>query len=480
MKRTKIVCTIGPASENKETLQKMVRSGMDVARLNFSHGTYESHAALIKNIRAMEEKLNRSISIIADLQGPRIRTGKLPEEGVVLKKGERAILSCDPRAKYDKSVKRIPVDYKGLAADLSVGDVILLKDGLLDLQIEKIKGSDLVCKVRLGGVLTTGRGINVPTASLSIDAITAKDKRDVKFAVSQGVDYFALSFVTKAKEIYDLRYLIKKYEKELNIKENRSIKIIAKIEKHEAVRHLDEILEAVDGIMVARGDLGIEIPAEHVPLVQKKLIEKCMETGKPVIVATQMLDSMITNPRPTRAEVSDVANAVIDHTDAVMLSGESASGKYPVESVSVMNRIIERTEESKYDDLLVSPVMKNLTVEGALGSLANILSKNIKTKLILVASLSGRTARMVSRFRPEIPIMVAAVDKRVYRQMSLIWGVCPFMIPLCQSLEELLDRSIGHLKTKKLLKKGDRIIIVGGEPVGAPGNINLLEIKTIT
>ncbi|MFA6429262.1 MAG: pyruvate kinase [Patescibacteria group bacterium] len=477
-KRTKIICTIGPASNQAPQLEAMIKAGMNVCRLNFSHGTHEDHSALIQRITEVRERLGESVAILQDLQGPKIRVGDLPKDGVELKKGETVVFNTDPNA----TLPEIPLTYHELHQDVKVGDVLLLDDGLLDVRVTKVEGRKISCEVVTGGMLSSHKGLNLPTATLSIPAITDKDKDDVKFGVSQMVDWVALSFVRNAKEIYDLRYLIKQYEDELGTanKAGHPIRIIAKIEKHEAVKNIDEIIEAADGIMVARGDLGIEMPAEAVPLIQKEIIEKCLSAAKPVVVATQMLDSMIRNPRATRAEVSDVANAVIDHTDAVMLSGETASGKYPLQAVETMARIIRETEASKYDNVEAEAELHaRLSTEAAMSNVASILSRDIKAKVILVASMSGDTGRVVSRYRPEASILVATDDDRTCRQLNLSWGVRAFVLPKCNTVEELVDRSVGHLKKAKLVHAGDKIVIVAGEPVGVTGGVNLVEIRDI-
>ena len=477
MKRTKIVCTIGPATESKEIIEKLIKGGMNVARLNFSHGTYEHHEKLIKNIREIAQKLEMPVAIMQDLQGPRIRVGKLPEEGVKLK--PKTVITLTTNLKKKESSK-IPVTYTELHKDLKAKDKILLVDGLIELEVLKITGKDIITRVIRGGLITSHKGINLPVTTIALSSITEKDKKDLYFGVKQKVDLVALSFVTSAKDVYDLRYLIKEYEKKLEIKNETPIQIICKIEKHEAVKNFNEILEATDGIMVARGDLGIEMPPQDVPLIQKGLIDKCLKKAKPVIVATQMLDSMIRNPRPTRAEVSDVANAVIDHTDAVMLSGETATGRYPAESVEIMTKIIKKTEKSVYDDLEARKFFKKIiAVDVAISNVANILATSIKAKAILVASLTGYTGRVVSRYRPELPILVATSNERVQRQLNLSWGVVPFVLPTCRSVEELIDRSIGYIKKKKIAKKGDKIIIIAGQPVGRSGNVNLVKIHEI-
>lgn len=476
MKRTKIVCTIGPSSEKREILEKMFRAGMNVARLNFSHGTHEWHENIIKILRQISEKLDQPIGIIGDLQGSRIRIGELPPEGVILNPQSEVILTTDLK----KPNGKVPITYLDLHKDIIAGHRILLDEGLIELKVLKVTGRDIFCTVIVGGLLTSHKGVNLPDTSVSLPPLTEKDKEDLRFAVEQGVDWVALSFVSRASEIYDLRYLIHDLEQKLKRPKGPPIKIIAKIEKHGAVKNFDEILEATDGVMVARGDLGIETPAPKVPLVQKWIIDKCLEAAKPVIVATQMLDSMIRKPRPTRAEVSDVANAVIDHTDAVMLSGETASGDYPIRAIDMMAKIICETEASVYDDVVIREIVKKIKpIDEAVSRVANILARTVEAKAILAASLSGYSGKIVCRYRPELPILVTTDNERVQRQMTLSWGVIPFVLPPCRSVEELVDRSLGYIKKKKFVKKGDKIIIIAGEPVGRSGNINLIEIKEI-
>lgn len=479
MKRTKILCTIGPASQDLAILRRMVKAGMDACRLNFSHGTYEHHKMLISNIRQVSSEANVPLAIVQDLQGPRIRVGKLPAEGVELKDKEIVIFTVNPKYKDNYQNGKIFVTYANLPNDLKSGDYFLLVDGLIKVQVIKVEGDDVHCKVLIGGVLNSNKGLNFPEIKLSISAVSDKDKEDVKFGVQMGVDWVALSFVTSAKEVYDLRYLIKKYEKQLKLKSDHSIKIISKIEKRDAITNIDEIIQASDGIMIARGDLGIEIPAEEVPLKQKEIIAKCMAASKPVIVATQMMESMIVNSRPTRAEVNDVANSVIDHTDAVMLSGESANGKYPVETVEFMSRIIKKTEQSVYDDLTSPLSGRHKTISDIISFATTLFTMDRNVKLVLVASISGLAGKMVSRFRPELPILVATMDYRVQRQLNLSWGVVPFMLPTVTSLEEFNDRAIGYLKKFKYVKRGEQILIVAGEPVGISNHMNLLEIREV-
>lgn len=467
-KRTKIVCTIGPASETLAILERMIRAGMNVARLNFSHGTYAHHRMLIRNIRAAAAREREPVAILGDLQGPKVRVGTLPQEGVTLKTGSTVTFRAGAMSLRGSA---IPIPYAGLARDLSRGDHILLDDGLLEVRVKTIRGREIATQVIQGGTLFSHKGFNVPTASLRIPAVTPKDLRDLRFALREGVDFVALSFVRRADEVRRVRRLLNRRARVLGVG------IIVKIEKHEAVKHFGEILDAADGVMIARGDLGIEMPAEKVPILQKQMIEKCLGAAKPVIVATQMLDSMIRNPRPTRAEVSDVANAVVDHTDAVMLSGETATGRYPLEAVSTMAEIVRETEASPYDDLAITEIRDHVREEGeALGEVASLLSGTSNIKLIAVTTLTGRTARFISRFRPEIPIVALIREARVVRQLALSWGVHPFVVPMARSLDGLLRIVRRTITDKKLARPGSRIVIVTGEPVGHPGTTNLVKV----
>lgn len=467
LKRTKIVCTIGPASSSPETLRKLVASGMNVARLNFSHGTYDDHAELIRKIRAVSEELGTPVAILQDLQGPKIRVGDLPKEGVQLASGAKVVFTT---GEADIPALKLPVTYEKLHEDVKAGERILLDDGLLSAKVLEVKGRDVVCEMIDGGMLTSHKGVNFPDSHLTVSPITEKDKADVVFGVGQHVDFIALSFVRSAKEIGDLRALIKAAESAPGFerKHEAPIRIIAKMEKREALENLDAIVEAVDAIMVARGDLGIETDAAAVPIAQKRLIAKCRDVAKPVIVATQMLDSMIRNPRPTRAEVSDVANAVIDHADAVMLSGETAGGKYPVEAVEIMARIVRETEASTLDDIDVEHRRGDArSVEEAVSEIANVLVRDVDTRLIIVASGLGDLGRIVSRFRPETPIMVATDDARVMRQLCLSWGIVPALLPRAADAETFFAAAAKEAKRLGLAATGDKAVVVGGEPVGA-------------
>jgi pyruvate kinase len=480
MKRTKIVCTIGPASSSEKILTQLIKAGMNVARINFSHGTYPEHKRVINIIRRLSKKVDQPITILQDLQGPRIRVGIIRATGVVLQPQETAILTSDQKYKWQKdNPNKLPTTYANMHRDVKKGEEILLVDGLIRLKVRQIKGQDVICKIIMPGLVETHKGINLPQTKLSIPTITSKDKKDLEFGIKNDVDMVALSFVRSADDVRQAKRLINKFAQKYK-KHNFPTKVIVKIEKPQAIKNFKTILQETDGVMVARGDLGIEMPADKVPLMQKKMIDDCLAAAKPVIVATQMLESMIVNPRPTRAEVSDVANAVIDHTDAVMLSGETANGKYPVEAVKTMARIAQRTEKSKYDDLQFRQALAyRLHIDDAISSSANLLARNLKVQAILVASLTGYSGRIVSRYRPELPILVTTNNEKVRQQLNLSWGVIPFVLPKCKTIEELIDKALIFIKKKKFVKTKDKVIIIAGFPLGESGNLNWIKIQEI-
>ncbi|MDO8622235.1 MAG: pyruvate kinase [bacterium] len=469
-KRTKIVCTIGPASESKAMLTRLVRAGMNVCRLNFSHGEYAWHAKAIKTIRAVAKATGEPIAILQDLQGPKIRVGNLPKEGVVFRQGKSITLTT---AATVYRGGKIPLTYRSLHSDVKAGHRILFDDGLLEVRVTKVHGRDISCQVITGGILTSHKGMNLPNTVIDIPALTAKDRKDVAFGVQNGVDWIALSFVKHARDVELLRALIAK----LGGKQ----KIIAKIEKHEAISNFSSILHAVDGIMVARGDLGVEIPAAEVPLRQKEIIERCRAVGKPVVVATQMLDSMIRNPRPTRAEVSDVANAIIDHTDAIMLSGESATGKYPVQAVQMMTKIATETEASHLDD--VAPTMPPPKIWGlpdVVAEVSSVLAAHAQDASgILVATLTGATARRISRFHPELQIFAATPDPLVARQLSLSYAVRSIVVSMTEDRNAFVHQCLRILRQRRLLPRRGALIIVAGEPWGKVGTANAVEVRKL-
>ena len=453
MKRTKIICTIGPASQKETILTSMMKAGMDVARLNFSHGTHASHAKLFRLVRKTAKKLNKSIAIIGDLQGPKIRLGVLPDAGVSIPTGSTVVFST---AITEYKSNMIPLTYANLHKDIKVGHRMLIDDGILEAVVTQISGRTITAIMKNGGMVTSHKGMNFPDSTLKVSSLTDKDREDVVFGVQLGVDLLALSFVTSADDVKLLRRLIKQAAKPGQILP----RIIVKIEKHEAIEHFDEILSATDAVMVARGDLGVEIPAEEVPIRQKEMIEKCRMAGKPVVVATQMLDSMMRNPRPTRAEVSDVANAVCDHTDGVMLSGESASGKFPLAAVKMMAKIVLETEASKFDDvtrLVASSKDQAVSIANAIQLL--VAQKSIDG--ILASQERAPWSETVLRAHPEVPLFLAVPNKEIEQQAVLRWGVVPFVLKNANE-KTFVKRAVTELRKKKWIKKGMKLAVVLG------------------
>ena len=449
-KKTKIVCTLGPACESEEVLTEMVKAGMNVARLNFSHGTYDNFTKLIETIRNVSKKLNQPIAIMQDLQGPKIRVGNFPKEGVLLKEDSTVTLTIDD---VDGTDTIIPIQYKELYKDVNANDKILLCDGLMELKVLEIKGTDIICKVVIGGILKTHKGLNVPTASISADPITPKDKEDLIFGLKNNVDYVAISFVKTAEHIKELRELIKKHD--------GHALIVAKIERHEAVKNIESIIHETDGVMVARGDMGVEISAELVPIIQKRIIHLANLHGKPVITATEMLQSMVDSPRATRAEVSDIANAVFDHTDAVMLSNESAVGKYPVQAVQTQARTSLAIEEElkKYQNYIPNRLFINdVPLSYATSSVAAEMAKDINAKLIVTITNSGFTARQIAKHRIFIPIIAITEDERVQRQLQLVWGINKVFVEKINGENQISQIKELILKNN-LAKEGDKIVI---------------------
>jgi pyruvate kinase len=459
-KRTKIVCTIGPASDKVSTLEKMIRSGMDVARLNFSHGTYPEFKRIIENIRQASKNLGIPIAIMQDLQGPKIRVGEIAAEGIMLKKGRFVTLTVRNVTGSDGKQTVIPVQYRHLPKDVKKGDRILLCDGMIELHVLSVDGQDINCKVIVGGLVGKHKGINVPTASISANPITDKDRKDLAFGLKNDVDYVALSFVKNAQNIAELRDLIRAGR--------GRAKIIAKVERHEAIRNMEEIIHEADAVMVARGDMGVEIAPEKVPVIQKKLIGMANLHGKPVITATEMLQSMIENPRATRAEVSDAANAVIDHTDAIMLSNESAVGKYPVKACLTLAKVAASTEKELQKHYRMLPerlFRENQPVSYATCAAGAELAKDIGAKLIVALTGSGFTAQHIAKHRIYIPIVAVTDDPKVQKQLKLVWGVSRALVfkidfkdPLRQVRKLLLQ--------KKLAGPGDKVVVVSNASKG--------------
>ncbi|KAA8784325.1 pyruvate kinase [Paenibacillus sp. 4624] len=471
MRKTKIVCTIGPSSESLENTKKLIMAGMNVARLNFSHGDFDEHGGRIKAIRQACEELNKTVAILLDTKGPEIRTGKLEVEPIELVQDEYITLTTE---EILGTKDRLSITYAELPKDVEAGSTILIDDGLIGLTVVEVQGTEIKCRIVNGGTIKSKKGVNVPGVAISLPGITEKDANDIVFGIEQGVDFIAASFVRKASDVLEIRELLEKHNA-------GHIQIISKIENQQGVDNLDEILEVSDGLMVARGDLGVEIPAEEVPLVQKRMIEKCNVAGKPVITATQMLDSMQRNPRPTRAEASDVANAIFDGTDAIMLSGETAAGKYPVESVLTMSRIAEKAESAlPYQELyLKQRVAQQTTVTEAISQSVALSAQDLNAKAIITSTESGHTARMVSKYRPEAPIIAVTTEDRTSRRLALAWGVTPVKGRLVDSTDALFENAIEGGVKSGLVKEGDLVVITAGVPLGRSGSTNLIKVSQI-
>ena len=469
MRKTKIVCTIGPTSESKEMIIKLVKAGMNVARLNMSHSTQELHAQRIAIIREVAKELGVPIGILADLQGPKIRIGTLKEK-VILEPGNQFILTT--RNVPGNSVA-VSVSLKELPESVNKGQTILIDDGLLELRVDQVENTDIYTTVIRGGELKDNKGINLPNASIKTSSITQKDISDLEFAVKQDVDMIALSFVRSAHDVIELRSIMEDF--------GGALPIISKIEKHEAVTNIDEIIAASDGIMVARGDLGIEIPIEQVPIVQKMIIEKCNQQAKPVITATQMLDSMIRNPIPTRAEATDVANAVFDGTDALMLSGETAFGQYPLEAVLTMARIAEYAEQTFIYKATIAEkkIYTKSTITDAIALSAHESAKTLGADCILTATQSGYTARKISKYKPQIPVVAVTTSYKVVNQLALSYGVIPLQIKQCNDINELVDEAIAIGKVNGCIHDGDLLVITAGILAGVTGGTNVMRIYVV-
>src|SRR5579863_9350345 len=476
MRRTKIVCTIGPASESEERLEQLMRAGMNVARLNFSHGTHDQHAIVIERVREISARLGCAVAILQDLQGPKIRTGAL-EDGKPVTLVDSANLTFTTRPMVGNA-RLVSTTYQALPQDVKIGDRILLDDGLMELRVLGANETDVECEVVHGGLLKEHKGINLPGVAVSSPALTEKDRDDLRFGVLHNVDYVALSFVRKPQDVLEAKQLIRQLQTELGGGRAQStIPLIAKLEKPEAIAHLDEILEVTDGVMVARGDLGVEMAPEKVPLIQKRIIARCNDLGLPVITATQMLESMMTNPRPTRAEVNDVANAVLDGTDAVMLSGETAAGAYPVEAVQMMVRIALETEGGNHTAW--QPQCKRLTKAHAVSHAARALAEEASVQAIVVFTRSGASAHLISKDRPRTPILAFTPSEKVYHQLALWWGVWPTHIALQGTTEELITTVDHRLQNDRLIARDQYVVIMGGLPVASRARTNFVKLHRV-
>lgn len=472
MRKTKMICTIGPASEDMATLEKVMLAGMNASRHNFSHGDHAEHGGRIAKVKELAKKLNKEVAIILDTKGPEIRTGKFEPNKVELQKGtEFTVYAGDMSVVGDTT--KCAVTYEGLANDVKPGNTILIDDGLVGLTVKSVEGNAIKCEVQNTGLVGTHKGVNVPGVSIKLPALTEKDASDLIFGCEVGVTMIAASFIRKAEDVKAIRKL-------LDENGGERILICSKIENQEGVDNIDSILEVSDLIMVARGDLGVEIPIENVPAVQKMIIKKCNAAGKPVITATQMLDSMIRNPRPTRAEVSDVANAILDGTDAIMLSGESANGTYPVEAVSTMAKIAETTEKQLEYKVAVSTAKSHTpAISGVISRAAANAANELNAEAVITATQTGATAKRISQCRPECPIIAVTPDEVVAKQLAFSWGVYPVVADKMESTDEMLEKSVEIAKAHNYVKEGDTVVLSAGVPVDQVGATNLLKVSVV-
>ncbi len=471
MRKTKIVCTLGPATDNEEVLRQMMLEGMNVARCNFSHATYDEHKKRMDMIKKLRKEVGQPVAILLDTKGPEVRVKNFKDGRVTLEEGQLFTLTADD---VEGTKDKVSVTYNRLYEDLEVGMRVLIDDGLIEMTVEQVDRTNIVCRVINGGVVSNHKGVNVPDVDLSMPYISDKDREDILFGISQDVDFIAASFVQKKEDILQLRRLLEKNG-------GSDIKIIAKIENAQGVTNIDDIIEVSDGIMVARGDMGVEIPYEEVPVIQKKIIKKVYRTGKQVITATQMLESMIKNPRPTRAETTDVANAVYDGTSAIMLSGETAAGAYPVEAVKTMVRIAERTEQDvDYRKRFYQSAREtDADITNAICHASCTTALDLNAKAIVTVTKSGTSARMLSKYRPESDIISCATTEKVCRQLSLTWGVTPIVIKEEKEVFHLFDKAIQAAMKMKLLEAGDLTVITSGVPIGVSGTTNMMKVQVV-
>ena len=467
MPKTKIVCTIGPASNSPDTIRALIQSGMNVARLNFSHDSHAGHAEKIEIIRAIAAELNRPVAILQDLCGPKIRVGEIPDPGVQLTSGAAFILTGDD---VIGDRERVSVSYRGLPGDVKVGDRLLLADGMMELEVVQSAGSDIFTRVITGGLLTSHKGVNLPTGSMQLEALTPKDREDLLFGLAHDVDFVALSFVRSAADIENIKALI--------AAQGRRTPVIAKIEKHEALDHIDALVDAADAVMVARGDLGVEIPLENVPNIQKMIIQKANRRGRPVIIATQMLRSMVDAPRPTRAEAADVANGVLDGADAVMLSEETASGGFPVEAVQYMTNIARAAEE-RFPYRRYLRQVQNLDISQSVAAAACNLANSLKAAAIVATTRSGATAHHVARFRPQGRIIALSPSEKTVRRLAMCWGCIPCFLGLTDDTDEMIETAAASVLETGHVRSGDLVVITAGRPLYAAGTTNMLWVKRL-
>ncbi|MBU1171114.1 MAG: pyruvate kinase [Proteobacteria bacterium] len=466
--KTKIVCTIGPSCDSPDMIRSLIEKGMNVARLNFSHGSHDEHLEKITTIRKVSEEMGRSVAILQDLCGPKIRVGKIKDPGISLKAGQSLILTSEDLLGEEN---RVSVSYKPLPSEVKKGDVILLADGMMELIVHEITGNDIVCDVIIGGTLTSNKGINLPSGTIKAPSLTEKDRVDLDFGIKHDVDYIALSFVRTPEDVIGLKKIINQSGKD--------IPVVAKIEKHEAITNIEGILDATDAVMVARGDLGVEIPLEQVPELQKMLVRKANEKGKPVIVATQMLRSMVDSPRPTRAEANDVANAVFDGADAVMLSEETASGSYPLAAVEYMAKIALNAEKGYPHDRYLTLTTHEPNIALSVAYASCILAEQLNASAIVASTKSGFTAKQISRFRPYSKIVALSPDKKALRKLALYWGCEPGFVAIPNNTDEMIEKVAESALETGAVQKGDLIVITGGHPVWVEGTTNMMKVKRL-
>ncbi len=471
MRKTKIICTLGPATDDEKVLEKLILNGMNVARLNFSHGTYDEHLKRIESLKSVRARLKLPVALLLDTKGPEIRIKDFENKSIELIEGQSFTLTTK---EVMGNSEMVSITYKGLPNDVSKGTRILIDDGLIELSVLECSSSQIKCKVINGGVVSSYKGVNVPGVSVKMSYMSEKDREDILFGINNDFDFVAASFVRTHFDVLEIRKVLEKNG-------GKDILIIAKIENSEGVANIDDILKVSDGIMVARGDMGVEIPFEELPIVQKMLIEKCYQSGKPVITATQMLDSMIRNPRPTRAETTDVANAIYDGTSAIMLSGETAIGKYPVDSLLTMSKIAERTEGAIDYKKRFAGLKFRLepNVTNAISHATCTTAHDLGAAAIISVTKSGHTARMVSKFRPDSPIIATTMSEKVCRQLALSWGVYPYVTELKNTTDDLFDHAVDKALESMIVKSGDIVVITAGIPVGISGTTNILKVKLV-
>lgn len=470
MRKTKIICTLGPSTENEDILRELMLSGMDVARINMSHGTYEEHERKINMLKKLRSELDMPIAILLDTKGPEIRTGNFPEK-VILEPDQTFTLTTE---ECEGTKERCSITFKDLPGDVEKGTRILIDDGLIEMVVTSKTDTDIICRVVNGGPVSSHKGINVPDVTLSMPFLSERDKNDLKFGIGQDVDFVAASFTRSADDINEMRSF-------LEMNNGSEIRIIAKIENKDGVNNIDDIVRVSDGIMVARGDLGVEIPLEQIPIIQKRLIKKTRNSDKPVITATQMLDSMMKNPRPTRAETTDVANAIYDGTSVIMLSGETAAGAYPVEAVRTMANIAVTTEQhiNYIDRFKHLDMNERPDVTSAISHATCTTAHDLGAAAIITVSKSGMTSRMLSKYRPECPIISGTPSEKVWRQTNMSWGICPIMIEEKHNTDELIEHVIEVAQRKNLLSNGDLVVITAGVPLGVSGTTNLMKVHLV-